>query len=76
MRDKQKTREGVLGFTGSKTGHGEKIRWESVAVCSLPCKEMCPLSLLSGPGYGLQSCPVSVLQTVPLCGLLSPPAGQ
>ena len=62
MRDKQKTREGVLGFTGSKTGHGEKIRWEkcSSLLSTLQGKcARCPYSPGRGMACNLAPCPFS-----------------
>lgn len=62
MRDKQKTREEVLCFTGSKTGHGEKIRWEkcSSLLSTLQGKcARCPYSPGRGMACNLESCPFS-----------------
>ena len=62
MRDKQKTREEVLCFTGSKTGHGEKIRWEkcSSLLSTLQGKcARCPYSPGRGMACNLESCPLS-----------------
>ena len=56
MRDKQKTREGMRLFTGSETENLEKkLLGRRYRFSLLLSRKMRPLSLLSGPGYGLQS---------------------
>lgn len=75
MRDKQKTREGVLGFTGSKTGHGEKIRWEkcSSLLSTLQGKcARCPYSPGRGMACNLESCPFSCSGRCKDCAHLLP----
>ncbi len=75
MRDKQKTREEVLCFTGSKTGHGEKIRWEKCSSLLSTLQGKCARCLYS-PGRGmacnLESCPLSSSGPCKDCASLLP----
>lgn len=75
MRDKQKTREEVLCFTGSKTGHGEKIRWEKCSSLLSTLQGKCARCTYS-PGRGmacnLESCPFSSSRRCKDCAHLLP----
>ena len=62
MRDKQKTREGVLGFTGSETENLEKSCWgeDTAFPCSYQGKcARCPYSPGRGMACNLVPCPFS-----------------
>ena len=62
MRDKQKTREGVLLFTGSETENLEKSCWgeDTAFPCSYQGKcARCPYSPGRGLTCNLESCPFS-----------------
>lgn len=62
MRDKQKTREGVLGFTGSETENLEKSCWGEDIAFPYSYQEKCARCPYSGNGHAcnLVPCPFSV----------------
>ena len=62
MRDKQKTREGVLLFTGSETENLEKSCWGEDIAFPYSYQEKCarcPYSPGRGMACNLESCPFS-----------------
>lgn len=75
MRDKQKTREGVLGFTGSETENLEKSCWGEDIAFPYSYQEKCarcPYSPGRGMACNLESCPFSCSGRCKDCAHLLP----